>query len=463
MTLLLQNIAGTPITLDLEDVANVALSAEGWTPAIARLRTGWMGNRSPYEDVDEDLVMNAFGGTGMSAATLLSNLSLVQQFLDRVHLWWDDPNTYVATTIELQVVNASSQVLSALLVPREDQGLYPKENYADHAPMGWMEGGVLRFRRRGQWLGPLVSQVASGTRNSGEKHTAIFPSSLAGLNPLWLSWEHSGTVGAGAANVAKIGEGICIYSHSDNRLGVYNANVLTATNFTSVVDTTNKARGTNVLRYTPPNITTAYLTGTVALALTGMKRIALYATMRANATGQTFQVRPFSEWRGRRVYGQYTTIEFTDMNPHVAHLGTITQEIDHGSIGLEVRAFTSGGATLDIDEIVVCGADNRTEGAVTYAALDNLNAVIPAQTYSLSIHHQLLTARDPAVQLVTSAPITRLSLDYQGNACLSTTGDRVSTVWLTTTDNYWRATSINGTLLTTQLTANRNRAHVLPV
>ena len=49
--------------LDLVDNVNYSLVEGGWSPAVAARRVSVLVNRSPYEDVTEEIVLNVYGTT----------------------------------------------------------------------------------------------------------------------------------------------------------------------------------------------------------------------------------------------------------------------------------------------------------------------------------------------------------------------------------------------------------------
>lgn len=227
---------------------------------------------------------------------------------------------------------------------------------------------------------------------------------------------------------------------SNNPAGIIpiNAGGLTmVTNFTQVTDTAAFAKGDTIMRYTPPDTAMRSISFiTWNQSLSGIKRLAIFASVRNNSTTTQFTMfgrsfTPSGEVRTRPVIvpGQATPA------PYWVYLG----DLPLGRLStffVAVEASAASG-TLDIDEFVIVSLDDGLTAAV---AIDPSQSTGSSNSAVLVVNHGALSLPAPRVELEVSGQIDAWSA--RGQIAIYTDAPQIAAILLATggdsSVNRWR-------------------------
>jgi hypothetical protein len=322
----------------------------------------------------------------------------------------------------------------------------------------------VRFVRRGLWLHTDDSiQVTNITH--GEIATFTMTEARTTEAPTALTI--TSNFGYGKSASTRYHGGFLLFGQdagggTDPPMAIVNAEVATATGYTSVADGGRNARNTNVLRYTPAGTTEAFSGTLGAPTLSGETLlVSIFANVRPS-TSTSFLVRARVNSVG--LYNQYT--------PHVAipavstqyprwvFLGTaaIVAGITSFYLGITASAASS---SLDIDSIVVCDARTTQVLAIIGPGDDELDSA--ADVGNLVVQPRL--DRDPQPSVIGS----NRRIPYSGDAVIMTKNETLYVALLATgggtgTDgDEWRqADDTADTPLVSTFALARKRAYLVP-
>lgn len=227
---------------------------------------------------------------------------------------------------------------------------------------------------------------------------------------------------------------------SNNPAGIIpiNAGGLTmVTNFTQVTDTAAFAKGDTIMRYTPPDTNMRSISFiTWNQSLSGIKRLAVFASVRNNSTTTQFTMfgrsfTPSGEVRTRPIIvpGQAAPA------PYWVYLG----DLPLGRLStffVAVEASAASG-TLDIDEFVIVSLDDGLTAAV---AIDPSQSTGSSNSAVLVVNHGALSLPAPRVELEVSGQIDAWSA--RGQIAIYTDAPQIAAILLATggdsSVNRWR-------------------------
>ena len=230
-------------TIDLTGgTGDYALMYNSWSPKIAKRRQSVMGGQSPYEDVREEMAIIV---KGTSETDCLGNLQTLTELFDQANAWRLDDSTNTAVEIQIQPKGSSATV---------DAVIWDCEITAP-ADMTWLgatseyrlQPVILRFTRRGLWLGSTETESSStSTGNPAILTSSTFTNSMDVLVPsdIYIDFDSSG-----AAQPDGDSDIWIIATNAANKLQIEEAEGGTLSNVTSTVVSGSSAG--SVARWSP--------------------------------------------------------------------------------------------------------------------------------------------------------------------------------------------------------------------
>lgn len=431
----------------LNDNIEFAL-VSGWAPRIPARRKSKLGGRGPYEDAEETIQIHVLGST---IANALASLDKLNGLLDRATQWNAGESTTGIVKIRVRPDgSALSAPLEAALVTRADDGelVSLPPTYDTSRRRYVLQNVSVKFRRRGQWLGPGSAFVGASANSSTITNTTPSgPTSLPGPLKVQLGI----TVTTAADTVRQL-----IATSSEDTLAMLAATDLTGpTGYSVVPDTTYKARTGSVLRFSATG-GTGYQSDPVAVpaALRDCREIAVYATVRNNAAT--------SEWRINAAFHMSRALQATYLpariigkqlygtpRPEIVELGTLA---NNAAIGQEFDEFllyleplnTTGTHTIDIDTMFLIGSKLSTPSIVEIAE-HNLAA---SDTHAVTIDPNVHRLPAPVAYIEGISSGIFAVPGWSGDAWLTQTGSVGRMLWVATKAEYWRLVDNGGNLLT---------------
>lgn len=441
-------------TATLTDGTNYALASGGWSPQVARLRTGELGGVGPYDEVEETIEIDIMGGGVL--ATLSANIAKIMKLCDQAQRWRRGENV---AAVQLQITLTGSTVKTAVVV---EGVLELPSNYADVLVIREVERARLRVTRRGMWLG---TEVAATTL------TNVFPgvawttspavTSLGGVESptkLRIAVPNTGHV--------KLDNALLIVASQEtgNLMTVIEAESvpLPATNskWAVVGDVANFASDSNVLRYNHASVNTNAVTSKSTVSLP--KNPTIYAVVRTTVANTVFTLS----------VGLYTalgkTITLTKtIGPiatagqcQVVSLGSYTGSVPFGGFDLTCTQTAGTAAALDIDVLVF--APQRAS-AIRFTMPLAVSGVASG-FYGFFVQHNMLAEPTPTFEGADSSGFLIDSIAYEGNIYLSAATDALDVCLLAPVGVKWTPGQAAAPTIRQTYTVNRSstKAYLTP-
>jgi hypothetical protein len=448
--------SGTTVTVDF--IGGTEYRVSSWSPAVARRRTGNIGGRGPYAEVDEEMTITI---TGASALTRLEQVRLLLDQGER----WNRGEAVYPVFLHYQPT-ASSSELKALVLGGE-VGL--PSNFINAPVVTVIDPVELRFRRSGLWYGAETAVTDATTINP---ETAVV-SGFTALNaaaPIRVELE-----GLEVDKAAVNGSWVLVSSadtaaRAEDRLVVVSAESFAPVlDYTSVNDSAKYARGNNVLRFSPS--TADQVVETLAPTLSGLvdtnvRRWGVFINYRNNSATTSFRVRAalwhdYSAGGTTFVLTPWLSIPAGTSNPQWAFVGSAAIPDSLSRVTLLMEASAASG-TLDVDDVVLMAMDfPDSDCALT---VSGAYGGISLAT-ELVIDPAPLTRATPAVYVYENSASQYLT--YRGDAYLSMREGctAVAVLWLTdgySSATYWRAIDGGGAAQNPTVRVTRTAAYLTP-
>lgn len=157
-------------TLDFNS-ASYKVADDGWTPKIADRTNSQLGNKSPYGEVLEEIILNITGDNTTSAEELLDALIISFQKIKD----WERGNTKTPSFINfLPDGSTIAQPYKALLTKLPESWIILPPNYITFMQANnKIENIRLRFWRRGLWVGGDSATVSNDVDQNNVLDTSI--------------------------------------------------------------------------------------------------------------------------------------------------------------------------------------------------------------------------------------------------------------------------------------------------
>lgn len=432
---------------------NYRLVRGGWAPSIAGLRRSLLGGIGSYDDVVEEWEINIYGAT---AAEAMANLGILAITLDRAERWWRGDAGLTPPIVEFapqgSTTASTAAPYKAAILGRAEGDETPLNTSPEALDVGMtyvIRNVRVRFVRRGLWLHSEEAGSSSGAASSG-----VMTSNFSGGShnkPLTVI---DAVLTGFSATCNALSNAYLLFGDV-NALNVINAESLTASGFTSVADSANAARNTNVLRYTPSSTSTA-TSGSTSVSLPSTRRIAVYATLRSNVANKVWKITPRVYCNGQPVAGETFIFEpGSTTTPQAVYLGEVALPVTNiSTLTVDVQVSvdsTTSSPTLDIDSIFVQSVQDETSTALFIPSASVASA-------NLRIRHQLLADRVPVIDLGSS---TSRPVGYAGQALLCHDDSTHAAILIAPVGSKWVLTNAAGAAETTTLTSTRRKAYLI--
>ena len=351
---------------------NWPLLNDGWTPAIAPLRRSPFGGQGPYEDVVEELTIEIRGATASAA---YANLATLARLLDQAEQW--AAGAPVAAVVFKNAPTGATVSSTAAPMQAVCLGRAPGDESASIAlPATYDEVGYnfvitpvrVRFWRRGLWLHGSQSAASSSTDN-GNIATVTLPAAVNTASPTQIEIDN---VIVKIANYTRYV--LLVVAESTNYLRVLTAESMASGPFTSVADTANFARESNVLRYTP---TDTSIKTAAAISLGGaVRRAAVFMSIRNNSSTASYKIRAELGVGGTPEFtGPWTLVPAAASKPLWYFCGMIASDQPFQNARISAQA-SSVSASLDIDSIAVVDIQEGNAAVLAFAENGNTSVIL---------------------------------------------------------------------------------------
>lgn len=467
MTVVLKLYDGTT-TLNLNDLTNYALPVDQdgtplWAPTVPMLSESPLSGRGPYEDTIEEIEVHVRGSTGANALAAYAALASMMETALRaqkgeggiapVRLQYRPHNSSLGADVQAVVIGR---------VGREPMISAPPDlNRADNKEIS---GVRLRFWVRWKWIGADDTWSTSAATDIGtgvsltDGSTPPQSASPCKLNISGFNPSTTPTLTAGVLLMAQ------------SAVSAQAAEAMTASKYTSVADSANKAKSGSVLRYTPTD-TAFNLSGASSTYGGTARHYLVYATVRNNSASATWRVRLAQVALGKLIYAPEVAIDASSQNPRIICLGVLAgmeQSTQQFTFKLDIAASTtSGSPTLDFDTIYIVAVHNdETCKAIQFESVDLVGAFTSASTsVSLVFDDRVLTSLTPAVSAVKVSNGDKVDAGYKTDPLLFTEGATMGLCLLMTGGNsaaHWLFTNSSGNVVQVQYQLVLHNAYISP-
>lgn len=427
-------------------------SVTRWNPAVAKRRDNLLGGRAPYEDTIEEMELT------IHAADAMTKLKTLQGLLEQSQRWArGEPVS--AVLLHYQPESTSTEYKATILGAGNGDMVQLPRNFLMTPVIDYIDPVTIRFRRLGLWLGASVTATSS----SAEHPTTLtinLTTSVPFDSPVLLKLASAARSDRGAVPSFILMVSGADTTEAAKRLVVVEAEALgVPSGYTTSTDTTNKARGGAVLRYTPVN--TSWLdTGILSVYSSSdnnARRWGVFLNYRNNSTAAGYQVR----MRMDNVYTPVLTVPEGTSNPTWAYLGSTARAIPLQTLELFVKASAASGS-IDFDSVVLLAMDSEATARVVAPVQNEFATIAVYPPEPVYIDHQLLSK--PSAKVWVNVGIGTAQ-GYRGDATLMMRGAAVACAWLgsnETTSTYWRVTDTAGTVISSAFTATRLEGRLSP-
>lgn len=442
-------------TFTLEDGTANHTASEGvitsWSPAVSTLRSNALGGRGEYEDVVEEIEISVRGTTKQ---VLYDALAKLKRLLDKADAWRRSNGQQGSAVLfkwcpsGAETSSIASPLQAAILARAEGDTTSFVQMPSDIPRLGIkyeLSGVTLRFLRTGLWLHTTQAATHNSVTN-GDIATLTFASGQNVSSPTKV--DISSFIPS-SESLASRG-GFVVTSEVANGINIINAEGMTTTNYTSVVDSANAARNTNVLRYTPV-ATTEAKSGAVAVTVpAGSRLYSVYINAKTSNSAASFLVRG---QLSNTYFTNYTNrITITDSSRDWYCLGQVGMNSTETSVSVALRiTAASTSYTLDIDTVVLVCLDVGNSRAIRLAN----DYGLVTTTGTLSFDHRALTKPSPLTNFNSTYDYV---YSYSDDPYISTSATTIYATLLSGGTAYWRS----GSAATNNWTATRTIGYLTP-
>jgi hypothetical protein len=443
---------------DLVDGTNYALLSGSWAPAVASRRVSRMGGLPLYEDVIEEISLTVMGST---AAAALENLAKLSLLLDRAEAWSaGDGTTPTLLTCQPQGSTLSNPLRSVVLGRPQGEGplLALPPTFNDKLMVYEIAPVTISFLRRGQWLGETDAATSSAAANPS-RLLATFASATEIPGPAVVSldgFEEGGDLEGPGYLLLCPDESISrfVLAHAP---GVIDTG--SVADWSSVNEGVKYAYGTNVARFGPAG--TIYTTPLVDVTITGVAQVAIFAAVRNNTTGATWQIAMQHYSLNGGASTPLVTVDDSDLDPQIVYLGMLSHPLKEHRFQLVLQGDNAS-ASIDINYFVFLPVTPETH---VIALQRNFMTVSGSEPYSLAVDPREIAAPTPQVLINKdsggSAP-TQQPASYRGDAYVHQIGQYLAAMLLLPHGENWRLSRLSVAVENT-LTVTRRRAYLTPL
>lgn len=451
MTTILKISDGTTTVDFVASTSGYAVSR--WNPAVARRRETMLGGRGPYEDVAEEMEITIHGDDP------LGKLATLQTLLDQ-SMRWSKGEPVDAVLLHYQPTAGSAEMKATILGADGNRPMIElPRNFPDAPTYEYLDTVTLNFRRLGLWLGESVTATSSAAENPTAL-TMNLTTSVDIESPVVLKMTTAARADNGAIDSFILMQSGATTTEASSRLLLIEAELLNAASgYSTSADSTNKARGGVVLRYTP-SVTTYQDSGLLSVYSSSdndARRWGVFLNYRNNSTAAGYRVKLLMS----NTFTPELVVPEGTSNPTWAYLGAVNRAGPLTTIELWVKASAASGS-IDFDTIALLALDSEATGRVVAPVQNEYAATLVSPPQPIYIDHQLLSRQSAAVWVDVGFDPTQ---GYRGDATLMMRGAVVVAAWLgagETTSTYWRVTDTAGTVLSNTFVATRLQGRLTP-
>jgi hypothetical protein len=445
-------------TLDLNDITNFALDV-GWSPAVGRRRQTLMAGYGPFADVLESIPLKVRGATANAA---LVNLQTLYEYLDYSQRWYDgeriDPTLLhyqpdgSTLTNPPQVALIGQGELPIAIDPIFNQSIQAFEIPVAISPL-----------RRGAFLGDEETGTSSEV-DIGEVASVTGLNDLVLPGPVDLALRFPNITSFLSTGVPS--NGFLAYAGEDGLViasppasGTYVASESNNALDSRVFEVAASAAHLNPVSFEDVQ--------NISSMSTGARRFAIYATVRAPATGPTWELTARLTNGNQPPYFSTRTLTYTGTGyPEPILLGVVSTSMEINSVDLQVQSSSSSSDEFALNYFVVVALDRA--GGVVEIKQDAARAVWSTVSGPrIYIEHKQIERPFPTCTL-QSQPSGGydLSANYTGNLSIHIPGDEINATYIATGGadaTSWRMNhSTSGSATQQQLTIARRPAYLTP-
>lgn len=453
-------------TIDIDDpTSDFSLKFGGWAPKVAKVRRDSLGNKSPIEDVDEEMVLTIKGAT---ASAVMANVEALTGLIEKGRLWWEGRQEAPLEAVEIIYEISDSTLaapLRAFIIGPAKGAIITHPNHFDALEDGLSLSPVtLRFRRHGEWRGSTNTEADTAvaqesiveiTFDESFETPCPYTIEMAGVDivlypyPIMLLLSEDAAAGSleykeGETGTKHIGDG-SIASQADVSADARAGSVGRITRTTGAVPV--------LIKWTLGNVI-------------NQRIVAIFAAIRVNQNDRTWTMEAYTQTD----HGQQNTITRPKLvldgadstSPQVVFLGySIAPSADAGHEELRIRVDNddpTASDTLDIDCIVVLGMDRPYSRSITIVPDDAADSVDEIHVAPWD----LTRSPHPVIWLNS---VTELFTGWRGDAYLCSAGDKLSAMFLCCgpfAGSQWVATDSLGAPQTIDWDFVRTRAYLAP-
>lgn len=433
-------------------------TVKSWSPAVANLRSNALGGVGEFDDVVEDISIDIMASTAAGVWTAFAKL---KRLLDRADAWRRSNGASGAAVLFKWspiggTTSSTGSPLQAPILARAEgdqtQFFRIPSDFPRSGNRYILKGVQLRFLRRGIWQHTTQS-ATHNTVTNGDLATLTFSAGQSVACPTKV--DLSSFVPA----TLFYSGGYILFSEIANGISIVNAENMATGAYTSVSGSSQQARNTNVLRYTPGSASEVAAGGTSFSPPSTARNFLVYANMATNATGGvSYRVRAAIAGTNQQRYTNYVVVEnsaeWLNSDAKWYCLGHVSIDEPAAGINLFITASAASAFSLDIDTLVILDVTNPAK----VVSLPNTSEYL-ATPQTLSIDHRALTHPSPKV--------TFNSVGYTAydSAYLSTSATVIYGIALLTGADTGKSIfrhSTSGAVRTHNWTATRTISYVTP-
>ena len=328
-------------------------------------------------------------------------------------------------------------------------------------PIFEIPGISLRLKRR-QWLGAEETPSASSSAANPNIMSISFTGNPKIASPVKLTLDGFAT--------ATMADFYLLVANTVSDIKILEAEAATdnttAGTWSTPADAGKNPRGGNIGRWAAGD-TNWQSVRLVPISAVFHKEMAIFATVRQNASAPTWQVKADSYAKSGGAVNFETrpiTLDYNGGKPQVVPLGTVSSTVgEHSGINLYFKVDDATGApTIDFDSIVLLGLDGDANQVVSVLTPPVESGGLSG-SYEVIFDHRLLSHPEPVVTFEVVASSLSTPLGYQSPPIIYSKGLGLSAVYLGTYDDQWVHTNTaKSSVSSLNITGTRRLAYLTP-
>lgn len=458
------NSGGSPV-VDFDDPNSpYSLKWGGWAPKVANIIYDGMGNKSVYEDVDEEMTITIKGAT---ASAIMASAEVLVALVNQGKLWFDGRGQQGDPAIEI-VYEVSDSLLTNplqtyIIGPPSSGPIIAYPNHFDAIEDGLSLSPVkLRFKRDGAWYGDVDTKTHSAVTQNGTA-AITFDDLLSHPCPFTLQLDGMNTSNAPMQNCALLLSDADEADTLEYKDGSGGTKISASNTYAAFNDSANDARDNFVGRITASAVKETVIRYTLDTSI-DQQLIGVFAVMRVNNSARNWTLFAYSKTGRGHTNGASRPKIVLDgadsTQPQVIFLGYLFSPLKTGAhsnlfVNMVVDSI-SGSPTFDIDCIVAIGLDKQYSRTLTLLPTDEANNL----NYLFLAPYDDESANPFAYAYGSASAV--FMLDWRGDMWLCSTGNKASGFFLATRGSAWVWTNSGGVPFAFDWTWKRTKTYLTP-